>query len=206
MYVDIFYVVVSNSDKYLSPIKTYRNKGVAKPTVVKCEHAIAFSTENEPDPAEDEYPDEDEHGMMLGIRIVAKNQRDKLDAMSRIDFARMYTVEHNVKVYDFGKVHQDYKKRLLGQWIQTTVGDNTQHVDLQQFLSNIPEPEIDSDDNTSDDRGHIGKSKKGSSSKDQGRSTKDKSRSGKDKSRSGKDKSRDEDDKRDKGKGRRRIF
>jgi hypothetical protein len=37
--------------------------------------------------------------------------------MSRIDFARTYTVEHNVKVYEFGQVHRDSLQRLTNQWI-----------------------------------------------------------------------------------------
>jgi hypothetical protein len=55
--------------------------------------------------------------MLPGIRIVPKRRGSKLDRMSRVDFSRMYTVEHNVKVYDFGNVHASHLGRLTQQWI-----------------------------------------------------------------------------------------
>jgi hypothetical protein len=38
--------------------------------------------------------------------------------MARIDFARMYTVEHKIKAYDFGDVVPAYMQRLHDQWIR----------------------------------------------------------------------------------------
>lgn len=35
---------------------------------------------------------------------------------SRINFAKIYTVEHNVKVYDFGDVHEKFVTQLLASW------------------------------------------------------------------------------------------
>jgi len=46
----------------------------------------------------------------------------KADRMARIDFGRMYTVEHNVKVLDFGNVHTSHLGRLQSQWILTITG------------------------------------------------------------------------------------
>jgi hypothetical protein len=182
---------------------------VAKPSVVKFQHAIAFSDKKEPSPTDEEYPDERESGMMPGIRIVPKDKRDKLDPMSRIDFARMYTVEHNVKAYDFGQVHENYQRRLLGQWIQTTIGDNTRRVELSGFVPEIPDPVPDSDDEDEEDVDPRLRSK-GSSSKDKSRSSKGKGRSSKEskssKYKSSKDKSRDYEDKKEKGKRRRGFF
>ena len=39
-----------------------------------------------------------------------------MDPMSRLDFAKIYTVEHNVKVFDFGDVHKDHIHTLKTQW------------------------------------------------------------------------------------------
>jgi hypothetical protein len=61
--------------------------------------------------------------MLPGIRIVPKNRRSKLDKMSRVDFSRMYTVEHNVKVSEFGDVHRGHLGRLRSQWIGTITSD-----------------------------------------------------------------------------------
>jgi hypothetical protein len=46
-----------------------------------------------------------------------KSRRAKLDKMSRVDFSRFYTVEHNVKVFDFGDVDRSHLGRLQSQWI-----------------------------------------------------------------------------------------
>jgi hypothetical protein len=98
-----------------SPILTYNFQGVAKDRCVKWQHAIAYTTQ-EPSPAGDEMPEAGEYGMMSSIRVKARSRQEKLHKMSRINFAKMYTVEHNVKVYDFGDVHEDYIKRLKEQW------------------------------------------------------------------------------------------
>jgi hypothetical protein len=39
-----------------------------------------------------------------------------MDRMSRVDFNKIYTVEHNVKVYDFGRVHEDERSFLRHQF------------------------------------------------------------------------------------------
>lgn len=39
------------------------------------------------------------------LQVLPKRPGDKLDVMSRVNFRKVYTVEHNVKVYDFGHVH-----------------------------------------------------------------------------------------------------
>lgn len=35
------------------------------------------------------------------------SQQENLDPLSRINFAKTYTVEHNVRVLGIGKVHED---------------------------------------------------------------------------------------------------
>ena len=57
-----------------------------------------------------------EHGMLKSIRVRANSRQEKLDILSRINFSKIYTVEHNVKVYDFGDVHKDHIHRLRRQW------------------------------------------------------------------------------------------
>jgi hypothetical protein len=54
--------------------------------------------------------------MLSPIRVIPKSKTTKLDPMSRINYSKIYTVEHNVKVYDFGDVDEDYHERLLEQW------------------------------------------------------------------------------------------
>jgi len=100
---------------------------------------MAYSSEQEPEPLDAERPSFGEHGMMSGIRIKPSSRRDKLDPRSRIDFSRMYTVEHNVKVYDFGNVAESYMQRLLNQWFLVLVGGKTFHDYGSEYLSTIAE-------------------------------------------------------------------
>jgi hypothetical protein len=137
---------ITQLTKYSRPINTYGGKGVSKRGVVKWHHAIAYSSRDEPAPRDDELPNVREQGtMMVGVRIKSRRKKDKLDPMSRIDFARMYTVEHNVKVYDFGEVHKDSMDRLVSQWlmvIEAGVGSNP-------ILPQMPEAD-ENDDSSSD--------------------------------------------------------
>jgi len=88
---------------------------------VKNHHAIAFTSSTEPTPEERER---DGNQMLPGIRIVPRTRQIKLDKMSRIDFSRMYTVEHNVKVFDAGMVHRSHRGRLKEQWVSVIAEDS----------------------------------------------------------------------------------
>lgn len=86
------------------PIQTYTGRGVSKPGVEKHHHAIIFTGKKEPKAKPEESPRQGEYGMRSSIKAKANHQGDKMDPMSRLNFAKIHTVEHNVKVYDFGKV------------------------------------------------------------------------------------------------------
>jgi hypothetical protein len=47
------------------------------------------------------------------IRVIPKTPRDKLDSESRLNYAKIYTVEHNVKVYFVGEIAPESKRRLI---------------------------------------------------------------------------------------------
>jgi hypothetical protein len=46
-----------------------------------------------------------------------------MDPMARLNYAKIYTVEHNVKVYDFGIVHEDYLDTFKHQFNSSFSGD-----------------------------------------------------------------------------------
>ena len=50
------------------------------------------------------------------ISVDKAGNDQKLDPMSRLNFSRVYTVEHNVKVMNVGKVSKDSLPVLLGYW------------------------------------------------------------------------------------------
>jgi hypothetical protein len=105
------------------PIQTYTGRGVAKTAVTKNHHAIIF-TGKEPRRTKDEKPGKDELGMRPSVRVNALKKTDKLDPMSRINYAKIYTVEHNVKVYDFGQVDPQYEHILISNFNDVWFSNN----------------------------------------------------------------------------------
>lgn len=47
-----------------------------------------------------------------------KNQQEKMERMSRLNYRKIYTVEHNVKVREFGQVHRDHEERLVSNFYE----------------------------------------------------------------------------------------
>lgn len=87
------------------PIVTYGRRGVTKPGVTKSEHGIIYTGRTAPDPMPEEAPARGEQPMRPDpICVNTDNREDKLDQLSRIDYGKVYTIEHNVKVQAFGEV------------------------------------------------------------------------------------------------------
>ncbi|KAK6401681.1 hypothetical protein LTR95_019160, partial [Oleoguttula sp. CCFEE 5521] len=100
-----------------APINTYNGRGVSKPGVIKSDHAIIYSGRKCPDPDPAERPARGEAGMRpAAIRVDPDDKVTKLDPMSRIDFGKVHTVEHNVKVKPFGNVHEGSRIDLERQF------------------------------------------------------------------------------------------
>ena len=113
------FVVVREGAAYCSalPIASYGHQGVGKRFVVKSEHAIIHTSKTAPVPLPDETPGRDEPGMRSQpIRVVPDNPTDKLDDESRIDFGKVHTIHHNIKVKAFGMVHPKFMAALTSQW------------------------------------------------------------------------------------------
>ena len=47
------------------------------------------------------------------IRIIPKSSRDRLDPTSRVNYAKLYTIEYNVKIQVNGQIDDDHKDRFL---------------------------------------------------------------------------------------------
>ncbi|KAF2395559.1 hypothetical protein EJ06DRAFT_560637 [Trichodelitschia bisporula] len=113
-----WFVVIQEGDENWCrclPINTYDYRGVAKHGVVKANHSIIF-THTEPDPQPEEYPRPYEQGMRSSIKVIPRDGYGSLHEMSRIHFRKIYTVEHNVKVYHFGNVDPQYMDVLIGHY------------------------------------------------------------------------------------------
>lgn len=100
----------------LRPVETYDGSGVAKPGILKSQHAVIHTSNKPPKVPIEERPDYGEEPMRSSIRVVRLNKEDRLDDRSRINYGKMYTVEHNVKVYNLGDVHKDYLQELRESW------------------------------------------------------------------------------------------
>ncbi|OCK85582.1 hypothetical protein K432DRAFT_286426, partial [Lepidopterella palustris CBS 459.81] len=100
-----WFVVVREGHNACSclPIQTYGGRGVADK--IKSHHAIIYTGSTPPEPLTEERP-RHHWELPLGhpIRVVPTKIWEKLDPISRVNFQKIYTVEHNVKVSDFGRV------------------------------------------------------------------------------------------------------
>ncbi|PMD21188.1 hypothetical protein NA56DRAFT_703875 [Hyaloscypha hepaticicola] len=94
------------------PIQTYGRQGLTKGGATAEHHAAIYS--------EEEVVFEGEGLTKKGIRVVLFNPRDKLDATSRINYAKVYTIEYNVKVHFIGRLDPNHKHRILGDLKNTT--------------------------------------------------------------------------------------
>jgi hypothetical protein len=47
--------------------------------------------------------------MLEPIRVEPCQKTNTMDPMARLNYLKVYPVEHNVKVYDFGMVHKDHR-------------------------------------------------------------------------------------------------
>ena len=104
------FVVVREGAKFCHalPISTYSGQGVAKPSVVKSDHAIIYTGPEAPLPRRGEFPSRGEAPMRsIPIRVNMDNASEKLDPMCRINFGGLHMIQHNVKTRSFGTVHKN---------------------------------------------------------------------------------------------------
>jgi hypothetical protein len=77
-----------------------------------------YTSKKEPPLLSGETPRNNERAMLTAIPVRPRDS-DKglsMSAASRINFGKMYTVEHNVKVFYFGDVRKNYIPYLIQQW------------------------------------------------------------------------------------------
>jgi len=112
---------------------------VAKRRVVKAHHAVVHNYGTEPFTSNEEKPASNERGMLSSIRVKGRHAYDRLHHMARINFARTYTIEHSVKVYDFGDVVIDDIAVLRIQWQAVVNAETTRAYQYQ--ITSVPEEE-----------------------------------------------------------------
>ena len=84
------------------PILTYGKRGTTKPGVKAEYHAIIYAGKEAPKPLEDEPK-----LLKKPVRVKIDNPKEKLRRQSRVNYSKIYTVEHNVKVCFIGRIQKD---------------------------------------------------------------------------------------------------
>jgi hypothetical protein len=90
---------------------TYGGQATLKPGVKPEDHTIIY-TSDRPKLKPGEYLTN------KALRMVPDNPRERLDPASRMNYAKLYTVEHNVKVYFIGQIHLKYERQLEDDYLR----------------------------------------------------------------------------------------
>lgn len=90
------------------PILTYQRQATTKWGVKPDDHAIIYTGSSAPREIEGEAPLK-----LRSIRVLPNTPRDKLEKESRINYAKIYTVEHNVKVHFIGHVDPKFQHKFV---------------------------------------------------------------------------------------------
>ena len=87
---------------------TYNGQGVAKRGAASAHHAIIY-TGTEPRPTQAERK---KGTMRSSIKVAQDDPATRLDPLSRLNYSRIYTVEHNAKVKAFGWIHPNSRRQF----------------------------------------------------------------------------------------------
>ncbi|KAJ5189090.1 hypothetical protein N7491_005413 [Penicillium cf. griseofulvum] len=90
------------------PITTYSGQGVAKAGIDRNKHAIIHMRGDRPRTMQGEP-----RMAKQPLEVDPARLDQKLDCMSRVNFGKVYTVEHNIKVLPVGKINEASRARFL---------------------------------------------------------------------------------------------
>ncbi|KAL3424947.1 hypothetical protein PVAG01_04228 [Phlyctema vagabunda] len=99
--------------KYGEPILTYGGRATNKSGVHASDHALIYSSSKAPRLQRGEVLEK------RPIRVKTKSDNHKLDPNSRLNYAKLYTVEHNVKVVFIGAVMDEYHQLVRDDYNRT---------------------------------------------------------------------------------------
>ena len=97
-------------------ISTHGGRATTKKGLNQAEHTIVYTGSEIPQKIKGET-----NLRKDAINIIPINPKEKLDALSRVNLAKTYPVEHNVKVKEVGKVNAAHLKKLVGYWKNLTI-------------------------------------------------------------------------------------
>jgi hypothetical protein len=138
-----------------SPISTYGGRGCTKPGLAKWQHCIVYTDRDGPTMLDGEEPGPGEIPMLSSVQVRPRSRQEKMFPASRINFGKMYTVEHNVKVYDFGDVRSGYITSLVEQWKWVLDCDLMGNAPQSKLETSATGADDDSDNNNDGDDGEL---------------------------------------------------
>ncbi|KFY43827.1 hypothetical protein V494_01791 [Pseudogymnoascus sp. VKM F-4513 (FW-928)] len=120
------------------PISTYGGHGTSYPGVKYADHAIIFTESKSAIPplTISQPPSEAEGERPLPnppICVELISQRHHLDVMSRINYAKVYTIEHNTKVCFIGKIHKESIREFFAAYDRIQNAKDSVHPDNRAF-------------------------------------------------------------------------
>lgn len=80
---------------------TYGSQGTNKPGVKAEYHAMIYTGREVPSPLRGEQL------VRRAVRMEPSSPEEKLNPKSRVNYAKVYTIEHNIRVCFIGKIHTD---------------------------------------------------------------------------------------------------
>jgi hypothetical protein len=110
------FIVVRGGHGYAlcCPIQTYQKRGTTKSRINLENHAIVYVAGSEPKL----LPEEESPGMG-NFPIVIEDKSVTIDLSSRLNFGKVYTVEHNIKVRNIGKISKESLPRLKAALVKS---------------------------------------------------------------------------------------
>ena len=114
------FVIVDDSKKGHSiclPIFTYGGQATLKRGVHSKHHAQIYTSIEGATMPPPLLPGE--HISKKAIRVETISPAHRLDPLSRINYAKLYTVEHNLKVYFIGWVAKHYEQQVVTDYNET---------------------------------------------------------------------------------------
>lgn len=109
-----------------SPIFTYGWQGTAKPGVKGNDHAIIYTSSHAPKELEGE-----KKLLKRPVRVNNISDKEKLDKASRVNYSKVYTIEHNIRVCFIGEIHKDSKAIFFTDFKRTFEKDDESEGDTR---------------------------------------------------------------------------
>jgi hypothetical protein len=100
-------------------LNTYNFQGTAKERIRVEDYAAVYPSGGRPTTRVDEQ-------LVKGpFQITVEDAQERLSPMSRLNFGRVYTVEHNVKVLKVGYISDEFLPRFNSYFVETIAGTPT---------------------------------------------------------------------------------